>query len=60
MRLVIRFAFAAMLVVVTTATASVAGTPNAVPEIDGVTLSAGLGLLAAGVLVIRSRRRKKS
>jgi MYXO-CTERM domain-containing protein len=29
------------------------------PEIDGSTLSAGLGLLAAGVLIVRSRRRVK-
>lgn len=28
-----------------------------VPEIDGSSLSAGLGLLAAGILVLRSRRR---
>jgi MYXO-CTERM domain-containing protein len=30
-----------------------------VPEIDGGTISAGLGLLAAGILVVRSRRRSK-
>jgi hypothetical protein len=30
-----------------------------VPEIDGSTLSAGLGLLSAGVLIIRSRMRSK-
>ena len=29
------------------------------PEIDGASISAGLGLLAAGVLVLRSRRRSK-
>jgi MYXO-CTERM domain-containing protein len=29
------------------------------PEIDGGSISAGLGLLAAGILVLRSRRRSK-
>ena len=34
-----------------------AGGPTAgVPEIDGATLSAGLGLLGAGVLWLRARR----
>jgi MYXO-CTERM domain-containing protein len=28
------------------------------PEIDGSTMSAGLGLLAAGFLIVRSRRRR--
>jgi hypothetical protein len=32
-----------------------AGTPPA-PEIDGASLTAGLGLLTAGVLMIRARR----
>jgi len=30
-----------------------------VPEISASALSAGLGLLAAGVLILRSRRRSK-
>jgi MYXO-CTERM domain-containing protein len=30
----------------------------AVPEIDGASISAGLGLLAAGVLLLRARRRR--
>jgi MYXO-CTERM domain-containing protein len=29
------------------------------PEIDGGSISAGLGLLAAGILLVRSRRRSK-
>jgi len=29
------------------------------PEIDGSTLSAGLGLLAASVMIVRSRMRSK-
>lgn len=34
-------------------------TAPGVPEIDGSTLSAGLGLLSAGVLIVRSRMRSK-
>ena len=34
------------------------GTPVA-PEIDGASISAGLGLVAACVLILRSRRRSK-
>jgi len=30
--------------------------PQQVPEIDGASISAGLGLLAAGVLLLRARR----
>jgi hypothetical protein len=30
-----------------------------VPEISGSALSAGMGLLAAGVLILRARRRSK-
>jgi len=30
-----------------------------VPEINGSSVSAGLGLLAAGILVLRARRRSK-
>jgi hypothetical protein len=36
-----------------------AGAVQVVPEIDGSTLSAGLGLLSAGILIIRSRMRSK-
>lgn len=35
-----------------------AGQPSAVPEINGSSISAGLGLLAAGILVLRARRSK--
>ena len=31
---------------------------NTAPEIDGGTLATGLGLLTAGVLILRARRRK--
>ena len=33
--------------------------PVEAPEIDGGSLSAGLGLLTAGVLIVRSRMRSK-
>jgi hypothetical protein len=38
---------------------ALAGAVQPVPEIDGSTLSAGLGLLAAGALIVRSRIRLK-
>jgi hypothetical protein len=36
-----------------------AGVPVAAPEIDGASISAGLGALAAAVLILRSRRRAR-
>ena len=36
-----------------------AGVVLQAPEIDGSTLSAGLGLLTAGVLIVRSRMKLK-
>jgi len=36
-----------------------AGAVARVPEIDGTSISAGLGVLAAGILILRSRRRTK-
>jgi hypothetical protein len=36
-----------------------AGTVPSAPEIDGASISAGLGVLAAGILILRSRRRTK-
>ncbi len=36
-----------------------AGLTPTTPEIDGASISAGLGLVAAGVLILRSRRRSK-
>ena len=35
-----------------------AGNVSTVPEIDGSVLTAGLGLLTAAVLIVRSRSRK--
>ena len=39
-------------------TDAIAGGPIAVPEISPASLSAGLALLAGGVLLVRARRRK--
>ena len=36
-----------------------ATTPAPAPEIDASTISAGLGMLAAGVMIVRSRMRSK-
>jgi len=36
-----------------------ASTPRVAPEIDATSMSAGLGLLAAGILIVRSRMRSK-
>jgi hypothetical protein len=36
-----------------------AGGASRAPEIDGSSISAGLGLLAAGVLIVRSRWHRK-
>ena len=38
---------------------ALAGTAPSAPEIDGASISAGLGVLAAGILILRSRRRTK-
>jgi len=44
---------------VSTATSTYAGSPFVAPEIDGTTIVAGIGLLSAGVLVLRARLRSK-
>jgi hypothetical protein len=36
-----------------------AGVVTQVPEIDAGSITAGLGLLAGGILILRSRRRSK-
>ena len=36
-----------------------AGIAQQVPEIDADSMSAGLGLLAAGIMIVRSRMRSK-
>jgi len=48
-----------VLALVASASARVFAAAQAVaPEIDGASLTAGLGLVTAGVLMIRSRRRR--
>ena len=51
------FAVAALTFAVPLAAAT--NPPVAVPEINGASLSAGLGLLGAGMLWLRARRRVK-
>lgn len=52
--------YAAGMVIVLAALAAPvsAGATIAVPEIDGASITAGLGLLAGGVLLVRSRLRR--
>jgi hypothetical protein len=45
--------------VVSVGTQVFAGTPQQVPEIDATSMSAGLGMLAAGILIVRSRMQSK-
>jgi len=47
-----------LVVTRTPALASVVG-PVAAPEIDGASVSAGVGLLAAGVMIVRAYSRRK-
>ena len=51
--------FGAIALVLAVQGQALAGVPQVVPEIDGTTLSAGFGLLAAGVMIVRSRMRLK-
>ena len=48
-----------LVVLVVTETAALAGTVTPAPEIDGTSISAGLGLLAAGVMIVRARWSRK-
>ena len=60
----VRFNWASAYVAVLAAVVLAAQAPlwasvvSPVPEIDGGSISAGLGLLAAGVLMLRARRSK--
>jgi hypothetical protein len=55
-----RIQLIAALVLFAAATDALAGTPfpNPVPEISPTSLSAGLALLAGGMLLVRSRLRR--
>ncbi|CAN5724183.1 hypothetical protein BH18ACI5_BH18ACI5_15000 [soil metagenome] len=52
------YGFGLAVVVASLATSVSAGGPVAVPEIDGASITAGLGLLAGGVLLVRARLRR--
>lgn len=52
------YAAGMLIVLASVATSLHAGVVAAVPEIDGASLTAGLGLLAGGVLVLRARLRR--
>jgi len=47
-----------LLTILATAGISLSASSVTAPEIDGGTLTTGLGLLTAGVLILRARRRK--
>ena len=49
----------ASLIAQATGTNLLAGGATVTPEIDASSMSAGLALLAGGVLILRSRRQKK-
>jgi hypothetical protein len=55
---IVRLCAAVFGIVLATAMPAFATTAPGVPEIDGASLSAGLGLAAAGVLWLRARRSK--
>ena len=52
------YAAGMVVVLASIATSLQAGIPNPVPEVDGASISAGLGLLGGGVLLLRARLRK--
>jgi hypothetical protein len=53
------YGFGVLTMVIAVERHLLAGTPPVAPEIDGASISAGLGLLAGGILILRSRRRSK-
>ena len=59
MRLMSQYVAGISIAILTMAVVAHAGGPVGVPEIDGMSISSGLGMLAAGVLIVRSRRRTK-
>jgi hypothetical protein len=56
---VARWVLGASLIAQATGAHLLAGVGTATPEIDAGSMSAGLALLAGGVLILRSRRQKK-
>lgn len=57
MRRSITVALASLLIVLGMTGRAFAELALPTPEVDGSSVSAGVGLLAAGVLIVRSRRR---
>jgi hypothetical protein len=53
------YGLAVITILAASANQALAGGPIGAPEIDGASVSAGLGVLAAGILILRSRRRSK-
>ena len=54
---VLMYGFGVMLAIVSIAGSAYAGESQIVPEIGADSIAAGLGLLSAGILVLRARRR---
>jgi hypothetical protein len=52
------YAAGLLTMILTVQSGLAAGTPLTAPEIDGSSVTAGLGLLTAAVLIVRSRSRK--
>ena len=50
------YGFGILLAVLSMAGTALAGSAASVPEVDGSTVAAGFGLLAAGVLLLRARK----
>ena len=59
MRNIVWYGLGAIALVLAAQGQALAGEPVRTPEIDGSTLSAGFVLLAAGVLLVRSRMKSK-
>src|SRR4029077_11759833 len=52
------FGFGILMVSVSLGSVAMAGTNQVVPEIDGSSVTAALGLLAAGILLVRARKNR--
>jgi hypothetical protein len=53
------YGFGVMTILVAVPSYLLAGTPTAAPEIDVSSISAAVGVVAAGVLILRSRHGSK-
>jgi hypothetical protein len=59
MRSLIQFAGAALVAVLSIATSASAAVAFAAPEVEVKSVGAGLGVLAAGVLIMQARRNSR-